>query len=56
MRTIAALGLTGLIAATLPLTAHAAPQCGPDAMSEHPPQVNVRVDNDLFGAKDQDQG
>lgn len=47
--------LAGVLALAAP-AAHAAPQCGPDAMREHPPQINVRVDNDLFGGKDQDQG
>ena len=47
--------LAGLLAAT-PLSALAASQCGPDSMREHPPQVNFRVDNDLFGGADQDQG
>ena len=47
--------LAGVIAAAAP-AAQAADQCGPDAMREHPPQVNFRVDNDLFGGADQDQG
>lgn len=55
-RCAAALALSGLMASALPFAAQAAPQCGPDAMREHPPQINVRVDNDLFGGKDQDQG
>jgi len=55
-RCAAALALSGLMASALPFAAQAAPQCGPDAMREHPPQSNVRVDNDLFGGKDQDQG
>lgn len=56
MRSVAVLGLSGLLAATLPLAAQAAEQCGPDAMRDHPPQVNFRVDNDLFGGRHQDQG
>jgi hypothetical protein len=56
MRHLAAFGLSGLLATALPLSAQAAEQCGPDAMREHPPQVNFRVDNDLFGGRHQDQG
>ncbi|PZS94211.1 hypothetical protein A7X86_00770 [Stenotrophomonas maltophilia] len=56
MRSVAALGLAGLLASALPLAAQAAEQCGPDAMRDHPPQVNFRVDNDLFGGRHQDQG
>ncbi|MER2177079.1 MAG: DUF2219 domain-containing protein, partial [Stenotrophomonas maltophilia] len=44
--------LAGVLALAAP-AAQAASQCGPDAMREHPPQVNFRVDNDLFGGKDQ---
>lgn len=56
MRSVAALGLAGLLASALPLAARAAEQCGPDAMRDHPPQINFRVDNDLFGGRHQDQG
>ncbi|MGE8286293.1 MAG: lipid A-modifier LpxR family protein, partial [Stenotrophomonas lactitubi] len=56
MRHLASFGLSGLLATALPLSAYAAEQCGPDAMREHPPQVNFRVDNDLFGGRHQDQG
>jgi len=48
--------LAGLLAGVPTLPALAASQCGPDSMREHPPQVNFRVDNDLFGGADQDQG
>ncbi|HAI45150.1 MAG TPA: DUF2219 domain-containing protein, partial [Stenotrophomonas sp.] len=47
--------LAGVLALVAPAV-QAANQCGPDAMREHPPQVNFRVDNDLFGGADQDQG
>ncbi|WP_367347017.1 lipid A deacylase LpxR family protein [Stenotrophomonas bentonitica] len=47
--------LAGVLALAVPAV-QAAEQCGPDAMSQHPPQVNFRVDNDLFGGADQDQG
>ncbi len=50
MRSVAALGLAGLLASALPLAAQAAEQCGPDAMRDHPPQINFRVDNDLLVA------
>ena len=47
--------LAGALAFAVPAV-QAAEQCGPDAMTEHPPQINFRVDNDLFGGADQDQG
>jgi len=53
-RIAAALGLTSLMALALP--AHAADQCSQSALADHPPQINFRVDNDLFGGADQDQG
>ncbi|MCL7715027.1 lipid A deacylase LpxR family protein [Stenotrophomonas mori] len=36
--------------------AHAAATCTGSALREHPPAVNFRVDNDLFGGRHQDQG
>lgn len=39
-----------------PMLASAAQRCPADSMRNHPPQVNFRVDNDLFGGKAQDQG
>ena len=53
-RIAAALGLTSLMALALP--AHAADRCSQSALADHPPQINFRVDNDLFGGADQDQG
>ncbi|WMJ70516.1 lipid A deacylase LpxR family protein [Stenotrophomonas sp. 24(2023)] len=47
--------LAGLLAmAAAP--AQAAEQCPADAMRDTPPQINIRVDNDLFGGRHQDQG
>ncbi|MEE7565863.1 lipid A deacylase LpxR family protein [Xanthomonas sp. Kuri4-3] len=37
-------------------SAAAADQCSQSRLRESPPAVNFRVDNDLFGGKDQDQG
>lgn len=45
------LSLTGLA-----LPALAADQCDSSRLGRTPPAVNFRVDNDLFGGEDQDQG
>lgn len=42
--------------AALSAPAMAASQCPRSALDDHPPTVNFRVDNDLFGGEDQDQG
>ena len=47
------LALAGLMAFP---AAHAATQCSSSAMSDTPPEINFRVDNDLLGGEDQDQG
>ena len=36
--------------------AHAAERCEGSTLASHPPAVNFRVDNDLFGGEHQDQG
>ena len=46
----------GLALALAAPAALAAPQCSGSRMDEAPPAVNFRVDNDLFGGEDQDQG
>ena len=38
------------------LPAYAADNCPRSALQDHPPAVNFRIDNDLFGGRDQDQG
>ncbi len=49
--------LAALLAGTLlASTAQAAEQCSQSALAEHPPAINFRVDNDLFGGAQQDQG
>lgn len=49
--------LAALLAGTLlASTAQAAEQCAQSALAEHPPAINFRVDNDLFGGAQQDQG
>ncbi len=40
----------------LPPTVQAADQCAQSALRDHPPAINFRVDNDLFGGTQQDQG
>lgn len=47
------LALSGLVAAA-PASANA--RCDQSALGEHPPAINFRIDNDLFGGSDQDQG
>ncbi|HBK47142.1 MAG TPA: DUF2219 domain-containing protein [Xanthomonadaceae bacterium] len=54
LRTLSALLLTAL-AGHAPI-GRAAEQCQESRLSQTPPAVNFRVDNDLFGGKDQDQG
>ena len=49
--------LAALLAGTLlASTVQAAEQCSQSALAEHPPAINFRVDNDLFGGAQQDQG
>ncbi len=53
-RALSAALLLSLSALSMP--AVAADQCDSSRMSRTPPAVNFRVDNDLFGGEDQDQG
>ena len=49
--------LLSLMAAGLAIApAIAAQQCAQSALSDHPPAINFRVDNDLLGGAQQDQG
>lgn len=46
-----------LMAGSLAITpAWAAQQCAQSALSDHPPAINFRVDNDVLGGAQQDQG
>ncbi|MEE7560873.1 lipid A deacylase LpxR family protein, partial [Xanthomonas sp. Kuri4-2] len=57
MRALRTLSLSLLAAlAGAATSAAAADQCSQSRLRESPPAVNFRVDNDLFGGKDQDQG
>ncbi|KAF1700112.1 lipid A deacylase LpxR family protein [Pseudoxanthomonas suwonensis] len=47
---------TLLLFLLFPAAAIAAPQCSSSRLSETPPAVNFRVDNDLLGGENQDQG
>ena len=54
---LVSLGLLGLLSVLgAPAAASTATYCPDDSLRAHPPQVNFRVDNDLFGGKAQDQG
>ena len=54
---LASLGFLGLLRVLgAPAAASTATYCPDDSLRAHPPQVNFRVDNDLFGGKAQDQG
>jgi len=46
----------GVLFAGLAGSAAAAERCERSVLASHPPAVNFRVDNDLFGGKRQDQG
>lgn len=48
--------LLATFSATTTFTSIAAERCRESALQQTPPAVNFRVDNDLFGGKDQDQG
>lgn len=48
--------LTLLAGAASGMPLPAAAQCASTALQEHPPAINFRVDNDLLGGKQQDQG
>jgi len=56
LRPLSLLLAATLSTAGLSATAHAAEQCEQSTMDQTPPAVNFRVDNDLFGGADQDQG
>ena len=45
-----------LLAACVQAAALAAERCEGSTLASHPPAVNFRVDNDLFGGEHQDQG
>ncbi len=44
------------LACSMTVPAQAANGCAQSALHDHPPAVNFRVDNDLFGGTQQDQG